>query len=84
MSDTEFGIASANRENRKSIKNYDDTENLIFSANLFHTIESLLDDENRRVKLASAIAIFIILRAFKRPMVEQIQTCKDKVKNCLY
>lgn len=63
--------------------NYNDTETLIYSANLFETIESLLEDTNDKVKLASAIAIFIILRHFKRPINERIQESKSKAEKLL-
>lgn len=58
---------------------YDDTENLIFSAKLFETIEKLLTDTNQKVKLSAAIAVFIILRSFQRPMLEKKQRTKDYV-----
>jgi len=63
--------------------NYDDTDNLIYSASLFETIESLLNDMNQKVKLAAAIAIFIIVRNFKRPMLEKIQISKDNAEKIL-
>lgn len=63
--------------------NDNDTDNLIYSTNLFETIESLLNDINQKVKLAAAIAIFIIVRNFKRPMLEKIQISKDNAEKIL-
>jgi hypothetical protein len=76
------------KKNKKYVSpfNYDssdDTDNLVFSANLFETIISLLNDSNQKVKLASAIAIFIILRQFKRPMNEKIQISKNNAEKVL-
>lgn len=59
--------------------NYEDTENLIFSAKLFETVTKLLTDSNQKVKLSAAIAVFIILRSFQRPMHEKMQLSKNNV-----
>lgn len=67
----------------KSYVDYSDMDNLVFSASLFEAIQSLLTDPNQKVKLAAAIAIFIILRQFKRPMNEKIQLTKNSAEKVL-
>lgn len=59
---------------------YEDHENKIFSAKLFETITRLLSDTNQKVKLSAAIAVFIILRSFARPLHQPMQTVKNSAE----
>lgn len=66
-------------EHGKSV-DYEDHENMIFSTKLFETITRLLSDANQKVKLSAAIAIFILLRSFARPLSRAMQTVKNSAE----
>ena len=59
---------------------FEDHESLIFSAQLFEMIGKLLGDPNQKVKLSAAIAVFIILRSFVRPLKRPMQTVKNQAE----
>lgn len=61
-------------------EDHEDHENMVFSAKLFETITRLLSDANQKVKLSAAIAVFIILRSFARPLNRAMQTVKNSAE----
>ena len=62
---------------------YGDTEALIFSTRLFDAIDTLLHDANKKVALAAATAVFVMLRSFQRPLKQSVQAAKDRAETVL-
>jgi hypothetical protein len=77
---TRSGASGGSDYSDKHKVDYEDHETMIFSAKLFATITRLLSDTNQKVKLSAAIAVFIILRSFVRPLGQPMQTVKDSAE----